>query len=108
MRISTSMIYDTGVASMQQSRDAQVKLQEQLASGQRVLTPSDDPVAAATALDINQAQAINAQLKSNGDNAKSQLGLEESALTDATTLLQDVKTLAVSAGNPALANSERI
>jgi flagellar hook-associated protein 3 FlgL len=108
MRISTSMIYDIGVASMQKSRDSQVKLQEQLSSGQRVLTPSDDPVAAATALDVQQSQAIIAQFRSNGDSAKAQLGLEDSALTDATTLLQDVKTLAVSAGNPALTNSERI
>ena len=108
MRVSTNMIYDIGVASMQQSRGNQVKLQEQLATGRRVLTPADDPVAAATALDVSEAQAINAQLKSNGDTAKSKLGLEESALADATTLLQDVKTLAVSAGNPALTNAERL
>jgi flagellar hook-associated protein 3 FlgL len=107
MRISTSMVYDTGVASMQQSRINQVKLQQQLSSGQRVLTPADDPVAASTALDVKQSQALNAQLKANGDAAKSQLGLEDSALSDATSLLQDVKTLAVYAGNPTLTNTDR-
>jgi flagellar hook-associated protein 3 FlgL len=78
-----------------------------LSSGQRILTPSDDPVAAATALDVKQAQALNTQLKSNGDSAKAQLGLEENALADATSLLQDVKTLAVYAGNPTLTNTDR-
>jgi flagellar hook-associated protein 3 FlgL len=107
MRISTNMIYDMGVASMQQSRGNQVKLQDQLSSGQRILTPSDDPVAAASALDVKQSQALNSQLKSNGDSAKSQLGQEDSALADATSLLQDVKTLAVYAGNPTLTNSDR-
>ncbi|MCE9640713.1 MAG: flagellar hook-associated protein FlgL [Betaproteobacteria bacterium] len=107
MRISTSMIYDMGVAGMQHNRGNQVKLQEQLASGQRMLTPADDPVAAASALDVRQAQGLNAQLKINGDNARSQLGLEENALADATSLLQDVKTLAVYAGNPTLSNSDR-
>ena len=95
MRISTNMIYDMGVASMQQSRNSQVKLQEQLGSGKRILTPSDDPVAASTALDVKQSQALNAQLKNNGDSAKSQLGIEDSALSDASALLLDVKTLAV-------------
>ena len=107
MRISTNMIYDLGVAGMQQSRGNQVRLQEQLSSGQRMLTPSDDPVAAATALDVKQAQALNDQLKSNGDSAKTQLGLEENALADTTSLLQDVKTLAVYAGNPTLTNTDR-
>ena len=107
MRISTNMIYDMGVASMQQSRNSQVKLQEQLGSGKRILTPSDDPVAASTALDVKQSQALNAQLKTNGDSAKSQLGIEDSALSDASSLLLDVKTLAVYAGNPTLTNSDR-
>jgi flagellar hook-associated protein 3 FlgL len=107
MRVSTTMIYDAGLASMQQSRSSQVKLQEQLGSGLRVMTPSDDPVAAATVLDVKQSQALNNQLKTNGDTAKSLLGLEESALADATALLQDAKTLAIYAGNPTLANSDR-
>ncbi len=107
MRISTSMIYDTGVASMQQSRNNEIKLQQQLSSGQRVLTPSDDPIAASTALDVKQSQAINTQLKTNGDSAKSQLGLEDSALSDVNTLLLNVKTLAVYAGDATLNNSDR-
>src|SRR3954468_608100 len=99
MRISTSMIYDTGVSGIQASRSNQLKLQQQLSSGQRMLTPADDPVAAATALDVKQAQSLNTPLKANGHSAKSQLGLEENALADTTSLLQDVKTLAVYAGN---------
>lgn len=108
MRISTSTIYDTGVTGIQNNQTRGLKLQEQLASGRRIVTPSDDPVAAAAVLDVKQSQALNDQLKRNGDGAKSQLGLEESALADATRLLQDVKTLAVYAGNATLANSDRI
>lgn len=107
MRISTSMLYDTGVAGIQQREQQQLKLQQQISSGLRLLNPSDDPVAAASVLDVKQSMAVNTQLHANGDSAKSQLGLEESALADLTTLLQDVKTLAVNAGNPALSNAER-
>ena len=61
MRISTSMIYDLGVASLQHQQGEQVHLQQQISSGRRVLTPSDDPVAAASALDVAQAQSLNDQ-----------------------------------------------
>ena len=107
MRISTSMIYDNGVAGMQQSMSKQVKLQNQLATGQRLVTPSDDPIAAASILDVKQSKAINDQLRINADSAKLQLELEESALADATSLLQNAKTLAVYAGNAGLTNSDR-
>lgn len=107
MRISTGMIYDLGITSMEQIRNSQVKLQEQVGASKRILTPSDDPAASAAALIVRQSQALNSQLKNNGDNAKWQLGLEEGALSDTTTLLQDVKTIAVYAGNPTLSNADR-
>ena len=107
MRISTSLIYSLGVATLQQRQQDQVKLQQQIASNQRVVTPSDDPIASATALDVKQAQAVNGQYRTNGDSAKSALSLEEGALSDLTNLLQDVKTLAVNAGNATLNNADR-
>jgi flagellar hook-associated protein 3 FlgL len=107
MRISTNMLYDSGVAGIQQREQQQLKLQQQISSGSRIVSPSDDPVAAAAALDVKQSIALNTQLHANGDSVKSQLGLEDNALSDLTTLLQDVKTLAVNAGNPALSNADR-
>lgn len=107
MRISTNMLYNTGIAGIQQRQQQQLHLHQQISSGSRLISPSDDPVAAAAALDVRQSQSINAQYHTNGTSARSQLGLEESALADFTTLLQDVKTLAVNAGNAALSNAER-
>ena len=107
MRISTSMIYDTGIAGIQQQLQNQMQLQQQVSSGLRVTKPSDDPVAAAQVLNIQQAQAINDQYNTNGSTANAQLGLEDSALSDLTTLLQNAKTQAVYAGNGVLSNSDR-
>ena len=59
MRISTSMIFDSGVTSMQTRTSSLLHTQQQLASGRRILTPADDPVAAARALEIEQAQSLN-------------------------------------------------
>jgi flagellar hook-associated protein 3 FlgL len=101
------MIYELGVSSLQQRQQDQVKLQQQVSTGLRVMTPSDDPIAASAALNVKQSQSVNQQYKINGDTAKTQLGLEEGALSDATSLLQDVRTLAVSAGNATLTNADR-
>lgn len=107
MRISTGMMYEQGVASVQQRQQDMLRLQQQLATGQRVLVPSDDPVASAAALDIQQSRALNSQYHVNGDTAKSQLMMEEGVLANVTAVLQDVKTLAVYAGNAALSNGDR-
>ena len=107
MRISTNMIYELGSATLSRQQVEQVKLQQHISSGKRVLTPSDDPVAAASALEITQARGLNDQYHTNAGVARDKLALEESALADATTLLQDVKTLAVYAGNATLTDADK-
>jgi flagellar hook-associated protein 3 FlgL len=107
MRISTNMIYELGSATLSRQQLEQVKLQQHIASGRRVLAPSDDPVAAASALELAQARGLNDQYHTNAGVARDELALEESALADATSLLQDVRTLAVYAGNPTLTNSDK-
>lgn len=107
MRISTSMLYDLGVGTVQQQYTDLLKLQQQMGTGRRMLTPSDDPIAAARALDVSQSQSTNAQFMTNADNATNALALQESTLTQTGDLLQNARVLAVNAGNPALSDSDR-
>lgn len=107
MRISTSMMFDTGTQNMLQLQTGLYKLQNQLSTGRRVLTPADDPVAAAQALVISQRQSINKQFIDNQGNAESQLAGLESRLAGVGDLLQAVKTRAVEAGNGAYSDSDR-
>lgn len=106
LRISTNMIFDQGVTNMQNRTAALLKTQDQIANGRRILTPADDPVGAARSLEVEQSQAINQQYQRNADSATTALGLSENALTSVTTLLQDVKTTAVNAGDGALSEKE--
>lgn len=106
MRISTTSIYEMGVARITEMQSSLVKTQQQIATGRRILTPADDPVAAARSLQLGQGQSINTQFATNRVAAKSALSLEESTLQSATTLLQDVKTLTVAAGNGAYSPTE--
>lgn len=102
MRISTNTIYDLGVASVQQQTSAMLKTQQQVSSGRRILTPQDDPVAAARVLEVSQSKALNQQFDVNMNSATSALGLEEVALESLQNLILDVRTSAITAGGPLL------
>ena len=107
MRISSGMIFDAGVSSINRQTASLLHVQQQVASGRRILTPSDDPVAAARALEVQQASDVVAQFKQNQDAATSALGLEEVQLTSATDVLARVRELTVQAGNTSLTASDR-
>ena len=108
MRISTSQIYDAGSRNIQRNQSSLYKLQNQLSTGRRVLTPADDPVAASEALVVNQSLEVNQQHINNQSNAKSQLGLVDSQLSSLTDLLQNVRDRVIQAGNTgSMTNSDR-
>jgi flagellar hook-associated protein 3 FlgL len=101
MRISTNMIFNSGLARMNDAQASLLKTQQQLSSSKRILTPADDPVAAARVLNLEQSKALNEQYATNRTNAKNALAQEEIALQSATNAIHDIKELIVQAGNPA-------
>jgi flagellar hook-associated protein 3 FlgL len=108
MRISTSMLYDSGTLNIQRQQSELAELQQKVAAGRRVLKPSDDPISAAGATLVRQAKGVNAQYGTNAVNAQTALAQEDDALAQAMRVLQDVKTLTVSAGNASLQNADRV
>jgi flagellar hook-associated protein 3 FlgL len=107
MRISTNVLFDTGINRISEMQARLAQTQNQISTGRRILTPADDPVAAAQALLVSQSQSANEQLSLNRQNANHALSLEETALQSVTSLMQDVKTLIVGAGNGTLDNTQR-
>ena len=107
MRVSSNMIFDQSVRTMNQQTSDLLHTQQQISTGRRILTPSDDPVAAAQALQVTQAQDINTQYATNQSNAQSSLGLEDSQLSSVSDILNSVRTLAVQGANSTLSNSDR-
>lgn len=107
MRISSNTIFESGISPIQQQQVDLLKTQQQLATGRRILTPSDDPVAAARALEVSQSSSLNDQYATNRKTATSTLGLEDSLLSSITSLIQDVQTVAVNGGNPVLSSDNR-
>lgn len=107
MRISSSTIYDSNVASLGQQQTVLLKTQQQVSTGRRIQTASDDPVAAARAVSVNQADAMNTQYAGNRSAARNTLSLAESNLQSVTSLLHDVHTTTVNAGNGSLTAADR-
>ena len=107
MRIATSTIFEAGVRQLGTLQSDMAKLQTQMSSNKRVVTPSDDPVAASRALEVTQSQSLNTQLATNRSNARSALSQEEVTLNGVTSLLQDVQDLVVSSGNGTFTDADR-
>lgn len=107
MRISTNTIFDKGVSRMSELQTNLARTQQQISTNRRVISPSDDPVASARALEVTNAQEINAKYAINRRNAKDILSSAEGALQSVTETLQDVKTLIVAAGNGVLDDTQR-
>lgn len=107
MRISTSSMFEANVSRINDTQSSLAKIQQQISTGKRLLTPADDPLGAAKALDLNQGQALNTQYTQNRGSAKDALNLQEGALQSVTDLLQDVRTQVVAAGSGSLDDASR-
>lgn len=107
MRISTNTIFDSNVAALNQQQARLLQTQQQIASGRKLLTASDDPVAATRALAVSQSDATNTQYASNRNMARNTLSMAETTLQSVTSLLQDVRDAALSAGNGLLTDDNR-
>lgn len=107
MRVSSNMIFDAGLASIQKQTSALLHTQQQVASGRRILTPADDPVAAARALEVEQAKNTNILYQTNQKTAGEQLGLAENILTAVGELVRNARTLAIQGGGGGLSDTDR-
>jgi flagellar hook-associated protein 3 FlgL len=82
-------------------------LQAQATAQQTVLKPSDDPIAAARALDVKQSQLVNEQFNTNRQNASSALAQTESTLASIVKAVGDVQAQVINGGNASFNDKDR-
>ena len=97
MRISTSAQHASAYLAISKRYEALLQTQNQVASGQRIQTPADDPSGAVRALDLDRSLAESQQFGRNADIVKNRLSLEEQTLNDATSVIDRIRTLTVQA-----------
>lgn len=107
MRISNETMRSAFLAAMDDVRQRVAATQRQLATGQRVNSPSDDPVAAARIANLDNALARIDQYQSNSGFARNQLGIEEEALNEGISGLQRVRDLVLQANNASTSAADR-
>ncbi|WP_110689271.1 flagellar hook-associated protein FlgL [Salinicola endophyticus] len=107
MRVSTVIMFERSVSSMNRQQSQFMEIGEKIASGKRVVRPSDDPQAAARAVGVSQSMASNNQQSDSRITARNALSQEESALNSVTDALSRAKELLVQGGNGTLNDAAR-
>lgn len=107
MRISSLQAFNNGVQGLQRNYGNVTRTQEQISTGNRILTPADDPVASVRLLQLEQQQNILTQYSDNLTAATNSLTQEESTLNAVNNILQRVRELAVQSGDGALSKDDR-
>ncbi|HEI8866159.1 flagellar hook-associated protein FlgL [Serratia sp. AKBS12] len=107
MRMSTSMMYQQNMSGLTDNQSLWMKSAQQLSSGKKVLTPSDDPLAASQAIMVSQAQAENGQYALARTFARQSVSMEETVLSNVTGGIKDMKALIVNAGDGTLSDNDR-
>lgn len=107
MKIGTAYFFDSRSRQMADLSGLAAKLQEQLATGKRILTPSDDPVISARLARMANGAADQSQFASNVKLAQSLLSQSDSALESVSNDLQRVQELVIRAGSDTLNDDNR-
>ncbi len=107
MRISTNQIQQIGVRSILEQQVTLSKTQQQVATGRRILTPSDDPVATTEMLQLRETINTTEQFQVNANTVINRLSTEEGVLDGITNLFQRVRELTVQAANGSQTNETR-
>lgn len=107
MRLSSAQIYTTGLRGITNASSEVARTQEQIASGQRVLKPSDDPVASARILELESALTSSKQYQRNIDNVEGRLERAEIQIDNVEGVIDRVRELVIQAGSGALTNQDR-
>lgn len=106
-RISTGMMYSQSVALMMAKQAKLSHLEQQIATGSKIVSAKDDPVAAGTAVGLDRSLAALERMKLNGNNVQNRLGVQENTLAQVNDLMARVNDLTIQASNPALSAPDK-
>ena len=106
-RLSTVCMHGRSIDAILDHQVQMAKTQQQITTGKKFQTASEDPIGAVRAQGLERTLADNAQYGRNSDIIQSRLNYEEQSLADSTSLLQSVRDLALQGANSSLGSDER-
>ena len=106
-RMSSDQIHQSGLDVILDAQARLARTQEELASGKRILNPSDDPVASAQIQNIKSELTRIETLQKNISHATSELAMVEDSVANIENLLMRARELAVRGANDSLSAQDR-
>ncbi len=106
-RSSDILLNTRTIAQLQSEQQLLLKVQQQLATGQRLHVPSDDPSSAVRAISLQRLLEQKGQIQTNLNTSQSYLDATDTALSGVADLLADVRGLAVRAADTTTSELER-
>lgn len=107
MRISTQQMQTNGVNLILEQQSELSYTQQQLATGKRILNPSDDISGSTQALALKKVIATHEQYVRNIGVVESRLVQEETVISQAVDSLQRIHELAIQSTGPLIGASEK-
>ena len=106
-RISTAGAYQLALNTMLSKQAGLSHTQQQLATGQKLVTAKDDPVGAGTAVGLDRALAELERFGENANLLQNRLNLQEGVLAQAGERLARVRELTIQANNASLSSDDK-
>jgi len=107
MRVTQSLNQAQFLAALTQLESNLSQTQNQISTNLAFTTPSQNPVAAGSVNNYDQALAQSQQYDSNANSAQTRLSIEDTALSQVQTQLQSLRDLALQANNSSVSSQDR-
>ena len=107
MRVSTNQVYNQSVNRMQELQQSTYRLQDQVSSGLRINQPADDPVGAATLVQLDGQRNALEQYTRAGVLAEQRLTQVDDVMNGVSNALQRTYELLIQGRSEVLAAGDR-
>ena len=108
MRISTNQMHQGAMDAMSKQHGKLSRTQQQVATGQKIFKPSEDPVAASRVVNMKDTLASVEQQQSNINSARARITLAEGVLNNVVESIHRVRELTIQANNDSQNESTRL
>lgn len=107
MRITNGMIRNSSLNALYDNMGRMNTLFDQMNTLKKIQRPSDDPIVAGRSLKLRLNVMESEQHKSNVDEAKAWMDVSETALSNMTTIIKEIRTRANQAANGTLTSEDK-
>jgi flagellar hook-associated protein 3 FlgL len=107
MRVTQPGFYNQATQQMGKQQAKVLETQEQLASGKKILSPSDDPALASAINNLKSQMDINQRYLTNLNRMEDTLKMQESSVSGSLAVVSRIKELSIQAANDTYNASDR-